>query len=271
MRPLARFESVIGCVVAAAALAASSTASAATNDVERVAAEAVARIRDAGIAARQRAEAIAAVPSVVYGVATDQQTMLDLTADELSIHAQPGEIVEVAQQQLKSGSVVSLRREGSGPLVHLPLATPGLHIIAAGDELYSIAVVQLQPRDRADVVRGLVGVARRVDLAPVAARLVAAGGAVELRAAGGTVLLGKAPASRTTVVVHPPLGADRDPELAVFAPSSLSSSAPLGAATLTLLAIGIAVGVVLFRRRRSLAAAVAAYPHRREDRISVSR
>src|SRR5690242_2459007 len=98
----------IGCgVVVVAALA--STVAAATNDVERVAGDAVTRIREAGAAAHQRAAQIAAVPSVVYGVATDQQTMLDLTADELSIHAQPGEIVEVAQQQLKSGAIVSLR------------------------------------------------------------------------------------------------------------------------------------------------------------------
>src|SRR5262249_28550929 len=123
MRSIARFGWVVGCALAVGAMTVPSTARAATSEVERAAADIVARLRDAGVLAQQRAAAIAAMSSVAYGVATDQQTMLDLTADELAIHALPGEIVEIAQQSLKGGPVVSLRREGAGELVHLPLAT----------------------------------------------------------------------------------------------------------------------------------------------------
>jgi hypothetical protein len=275
MRAIARFGGVVGCAALVGAMMAPSTAHAATTEVERAAADAVARLRDAGIVAHQRASAIAAMPSVVYGVATDQQTMLDLTADELSIHALPGETVEIAQQSLKGGAVVSLRREGTGELVHLPLQTPGLHIVDVAGRLYAIAVVQLKPRDRADVVRGLVGVARAVDLAPVSAKLAALGAAIDVRVDGGSFTLGQPPSTvAATIVQHPPLGADVDPELTLFVPPSLaSSSSPLGAASLGLLGLGIVVGVVLFRRRRSLAAAVAAYPHvdGGEQRLRASR
>ena len=67
-----------------------------SSEVVDVASDAVVRLREAAVAVRGRAAAIAAVRSVGYAVATDQQTTLDMTADELSVHAQPGELVPVA-------------------------------------------------------------------------------------------------------------------------------------------------------------------------------
>jgi hypothetical protein len=220
----------------------------ATNVVDDGVAGLVDSLRDAGISAQRRAEAIAAVPSLPYAVATDQQTMLDMTADELSFHAQSDEIVEVGQRYLRSGKIVSLRREGAGALLHLPLETAGLHYVVDGAWLYAVAVVDVDPRERAKSLRGVVAVARLVDIAAARAQIVKLGGAVEVRVGSQRAMIGTAPAGGTTTIVHPPLGAQVEPELAVIMPSSRR---PIGAMVMI---AGGGMGLVLLLRRRRHAA-----------------
>src|SRR5512135_1935111 len=153
-----------GCVAVGVMACAATSQAAAARGVEDVAAEIVTALHTAGTMAHERAAAIAGVPSLAYAVATDQQTMLDMTADELSFHAQPGEIVEVGQVMLQSGKVTSLRREGEGALVHLPLGTAGLHFVVSGETVYAVNVIDVRPRGRERVLRGAVGVARAIDL-----------------------------------------------------------------------------------------------------------
>jgi len=262
MRPRA----LLGLAAVGSVLLAGSARAAPSGTLEDVAADVVARLHAAGTVAHERAAAIAALPSLGYAVATDQQTMLDMTADELSFHAQPGEIVEVGQARLSTGKVTSLRREGDGALVHLPLGAAGLSFVAVGDALYAVDVVDVRPRGRVNVVRGVVGVARAIDLAPARARLAQLGAGARLRIGETTLSLGKAPAQATTTMVHPSLGARIDPELTMLAPPPHRAIGAL----MALAVVGIAVGfvVVVVRRRRVLAVHDAAYDRRPRARIA---
>lgn len=234
-------------IAVAVVLGAPPPAFGAATAIDHASLDVVSRLRDSVTVAQQRAAAIAAVPILVYAVATDQQTMLDMTAEELSFHTQPGEIVEVGQRYLKSGKIVSLRREGSGSLVHLPLGSPGVSIVIVGDAVYSVAVVEVQPRERSKILRGVVGVAKAVDLAEVTTLLAKLGGAVELRVGQERMMIGQAPAHATTVLVHAPLGAQREPVLAVLTPPPRH---PIGAA---LMVLGAGIGLALLLRRRHTA------------------
>ncbi len=250
MRPRA-WQGLVGGVVAAGVLvlaASSSRAAAPAKTVEEVAADVVVRLRDAGVVAQQRASSIAALSSLQYAVATDQQTMLDMTADELSFHAQPGELVEVGQVMLRGGKVTSLRREGDGALVHLPLGTAGLHFVVAGNSIYAVEVVDVKPRGRETVLRGAVGVARAVDLTAASAALSQLGAGAQLRVGDGALALGLVPSQATATLVHPPLGAQLDPELTLFVPPARHSIGVVMA--LAFVGLGIGFGVVIARRRR---------------------
>ena len=123
-----------GVMAAAILVAAPTNAAAPAKTIDEVAADVVVGLREAGVVAHQRAEAIARVPSLAYAVGTDQQTMLDMTADELSFHAQAGEVVEVGQVMLRGGKVTPLLRDGEGALVHLPLGQAGLHFVVVGEK-----------------------------------------------------------------------------------------------------------------------------------------
>jgi hypothetical protein len=253
MRPSALQGLVCGGVFAVSILiAAPSEGAAPAKTVDDVAADIVARLHNAGSVARQRAAAIATVPSLTYAVATDQQTMLDMTADELSFHAQPGEIVEIGQIMLRDGKVTPLRHEGDGALVHLPLGKAGLHYVVAGDTLYAVEVVDVTPRGRGKVLRGAVGVASPVDLAAASARLAELGAGAQLRVGDGALALGRAPTQATATLMHPPLGALLDPELTVLVPPR--SHAFGVTAAVAFVALGLGFGVVIARRRRDHAA-----------------
>ena len=230
-------------------------ASAASTEAQQIAAGVITQMRASTQQARERANAIAAAPSLVYAVGTDQQTMLDMTADELSLHVQPGEIVEVGQRQLASGKVLSLRREGSDDaLVHLPLQSAGQFIVSEGERLYALAVVEVRPRERANVVRGLVGVARAIDLAAASARLERLGAGAIIRTGSGSVAIGHSPSSSSPVELHAAVGVAVEPQLTLLVPTSHGSL--VGGLT----AIGLAAFVVAFvlvRRRRASQGAVA--------------
>jgi hypothetical protein len=236
-----------GCVAFAALLLAQPrSAAAATNELNKAGAAVIAELRQAGAAAQQRARAIAAAPSLVYAVATDQQTMLDMTAAELSFHAAPGEVVEVGQISVATGAVTSLRREGSAALMHLPLGAAGLHFVAAADELYAVAVIEVKPRERADVVRGAVGVAERVNLTASSAQLAQLGGGAVLRTRDGSIELGQRPVSASSLELPVNLGSAADPQLTLLVPTVDK----LATAMIVFGLIGVVVGVVMLQRRR---------------------
>lgn len=248
MRTRALMILVGGCVAVGVMVPATSSGAAPRSTVEEIAADVVVQMRDAGVLAQQRAQAIAAVPSLAYAVATDQQTMLDMTADELSFHAQPGEIVEVGQVMLATGKVTPLRREGDGALVHLPLGTAGLHFVVSGETVYAVDVIDVRPRGRDRVLRGAVGVAHAIDLAAASAALARLGAGAQLRIGDGALTLGRPPAHATATLVHPPLGAQLEPELTLLSVPPRHSIGVVMA--LAFVGLGLAFGIVIARRRR---------------------
>ncbi|MCA1663304.1 MAG: hypothetical protein LC659_03385, partial [Myxococcales bacterium] len=116
-------------------------------------------------------------------------------------------------------------------------------------------------------VRGVVGVARPVDLAPASARLAELGGAVQLRIGDTTLLYGQ-PTARATAMttLHPSFGAKMNPELTLVAPPPHRAIGAL----MALAFVGLAVGfvVVVVRRRRVLAVDDDAYQRRVRARIA---
>ena len=84
--------------------------------------------------------------------------------------------------------------------VDLPLARPGVHLIALGGALRVASVVRFEPRERADELYGVVAVSWLADLGAVAAQLAPVGGGARLETPSGTIQLGMV------------VAADADPE-----------------------------------------------------------
>lgn len=173
-----------------------------TTELQSIAADLDGRIRETATAAQVRAQTLAELPRLSWAVATDEQTMLDLTSDELAFQPAPGELIEIGQVRRRDGAVTTLRRVGGdGSELKLPLGEIGTQILTSDGRLHVAAMVSVEPKTRADQIRGSVGVARTVDTAALDLRLRHAGFALRLDTpGGGRITLGS-----------PPLGAQSEP------------------------------------------------------------
>lgn len=163
-------------------------------ELQSAAAELDARIRETAAAAHARAQTLAQLPRLSWAVATDEQTMLDLTADELAFQPAAGELIEIGQVRRRDGAVTLLRRVGDAGVFHLPLADLGAHLLGADGRLHVADVVGVEPKTQADVMRGSVAVSRLVDVAELATRLGRLPFALRVdTAGGGGIVVGKAP------------------------------------------------------------------------------
>ena len=109
-----------------------------------------------------RAETLAQLPRLGWAVATDENTMRDLTTEELAFRPHPGEHIEITQ----------VRRDGGEPrrLLRLPveddLALPlraGTHLVVRAGQLHLVTVMSIEPRQRADELVGVLAVAKQLD------------------------------------------------------------------------------------------------------------
>ncbi len=141
----------------------------------------------AGVSAR--ATTLAALPRIALAVATDRETVGDLTDEELALQSRPDETIELAQAPRAGGPPVSLRRFPAGAPVVVPLAQPGLHLVG-GPSPRVASVVRFRPRARADELDGLVAVSWPAGLERVTPRLAAIGSGVALETASGAIALG---------------------------------------------------------------------------------
>lgn len=168
------------------------------TDLQSVAAELDGRIRETAAAAHARAQTLAQLPRLSWAVATDEQTMLDLTADELAFQPAPGELIEIGQVRRRDGAVTSLRRVGDAGVFHLPLADIGSHLVGSDGRLHVVDVVGVEPKTGGDQLRGAVAVSRLVDTAALDARVRKMPYALRVDVpTGGGVVLGTAPAGAT--------------------------------------------------------------------------
>lgn len=164
-------------------------------ELQSAAAELDARIRETAAAAHARAQTLAQLPRLSWAVATDEQTMLDLTADELAFQPAAGELIEIGQVRRRDGAVTLLRRVGDAGVFHLPLAEIGSHLLGVDGRLHVADVVSVEPKTQADVLRGSVAVSRLVDIAGLATRLARLPFALRVdTGGGGGIVVGKAPA-----------------------------------------------------------------------------
>jgi hypothetical protein len=221
------------------------------GELGAIAADLDGRVRETAAAAEARAQTLAQLPRLAYAVATDEQTMLDLTSDELAFQPAPGELIEIGQVRRRTGEVASLRRVGGLPGVHLPLADPGQHLLGNGGELQVVAVVGVEPKAHADQMGGAVAVARTVDVSTLLSRLRRAGVAMRVTTHDGAeVALGRAPAGGSVEPLSLYADAAHGATLSALLPSS--SLPPLGyliaAACMLLLGFG---GAALTWRRQA--------------------
>ena len=220
--------------------------------VRAVAADLDMRQRELAAAVEARAQTLAQLPRLTWAVATDEETVRDLTPDELGFRAQPGEMIAVAQIDKASGRVVTLLRVPAGRELQTPMATSGHHLLVSGGDLLVASVVAIDPRERADAVRGALLVARRLDVEQASAQLLRAGVSARLLAPSGVV----------TLTVIPALARQPDTEIAIGAAGGLRLAARLPgprtglwiAFAIFVLLIWSAAAVMAARRSDALAA-----------------
>jgi hypothetical protein len=165
------------------------------DDVRAAAADLDALIRENAAGVQARADTLAQLPRLGLAVATDEDTMRDLTTEELAFRPRPGEHIEITQ----------MRRGGGEPrrLLRLPVESnltppvlPGTHVVAHAGRLHVVTVVSVEPRQRADEVVGLLAVAKQLDTSAIEQRLGARGINAEVRTIQGSITLaGAAPTS----------------------------------------------------------------------------
>ncbi|HKE19618.1 MAG TPA: serine/threonine-protein kinase [Kofleriaceae bacterium] len=223
----------------------------ARGDIEQLAGEIDARLREATAEARSRAQTLADLPRLALAVATDAATVRDLTTEELAFRPRPGETIEIAQVPRAGGAPMSLLRLPPGAAVAVPLATPGVHLVRDGAALRAVAIVQVEPRARANELVGVVAVSRPVDLELPPALLEPLGGGVEIESAAGPVQVG-GPLAAGGATIAVPLGSEisRGARLIAPAPSSTRWNAGLLTAAFAAIALGLIAAGLLWRRTR---------------------
>ena len=149
--------------------------------------------RELAAAVEARASTLAQLPRLAWAVATDEETVRDLTTDELGFRTQPGEVIALAQIDKKSGHTVTLLHAPPAAVLKVP-SSPGLHAIVVGGELLIASVAAVEPRERADAVTGALVVARRLDVTAASDQLIRAGIAARIITTDGSATLTEVPA-----------------------------------------------------------------------------
>jgi hypothetical protein len=171
------------------------------DDVRAAAADLDGLIRETTAGVQARADTLAQLPRLGWAVATDEDTMRDLTTDELAFRPHPGEHIEITQMRRGGGEPRRLLRLPAESDLALPVI-PGTHIVVQANEIHVVTVVSVEPRQHADELVGILAVAKQMDPSPIAQRLAARGINAELRTIRGSITLaGSRPSSVEVKVV----------------------------------------------------------------------
>ena len=150
------------------------------DDVRAAAADLDGLIRETTAGVQARADTLAQLPRLGWAVATDEDTMRDLTTEELAFRPHPGEHIEITQMRRGGGEPRRLLRLPVESDLALPVI-PGTHLVVQANEIHVVTVVSVEPRQRADELVGILAVAKQMDPSPIAQRLAARGINAELR------------------------------------------------------------------------------------------
>jgi hypothetical protein len=159
------------------------------GDIGAVAAEVDGVIREAAAGVQARADTLAQLPRLGWAVATDEDTVRDMTTEELAFRTRPGEHIEIANMPKGGQEVRHLLRLPPDASFAMPMS-PGSRLFLDGGKCHVVAVVAVEPRQRADELTGLLAVSRELDTATLEQRLQARGVHAELRLWEGTLTLG---------------------------------------------------------------------------------
>jgi hypothetical protein len=178
-----------------------------SGDLQAAVAEFDASVRETGAAVQARAETLAQLPRLGWAVATDESTMRDLTAEELAFRPQAGEHIEITQVRRDGGESRPLLRLPVDDNIALPLR-PGKHLVVRAGRAHLVAVVSIEPRERASELTGILAVAKQVDTSALGARLAAHRISAVLRTDDGAISLPGAARSgsgidETIALAHP--------------------------------------------------------------------
>jgi hypothetical protein len=180
-----------------------------SGDLRAAAVELDAAIRENAAAVQARADTLAQLPRLAWAVATDEDTMRDLTTEELAFRTHPGEHIEITQVKRSGGEARRLLRLPAGSELALPIV-PGTRLVVQGNDVHLVIVVGIEPRERADEIAGILAVAKQLDLSGIQRRLAARGINAELRTGqGAATLAGAAPrgsAIDETIALAAPAG-----------------------------------------------------------------
>ncbi len=157
-----------------------------------------------------RTETLAQLPRLGWAVATDENTMRDLTTEELAFRPHPGEHIEITQVRRDGGEARRLLHLPVEDDVALPLRA-GTHLVVRAGQLHLVTVMSIEPRQRADELVGVLAVAKQLDTSAFGARLAARGINAALRTTEGSITLaGTAPSGSAideTIPLTRPAGA----------------------------------------------------------------
>jgi len=183
-----RLSVALAAVGLLAALALSLLGRKSPDDVRVAATDLDGLIRETTAGVQARADTLAQLPRLGWAVATDEDTMRDLTTDELAFRPHPGEHIEITQMRRGGGEPRRLLRLPAESELALPVI-PGTHVIVEGKEIHVVTVVSVEPRQHADELVGILAVAKQLDPSPIAQRLAARGIDAELRTIRGSITL----------------------------------------------------------------------------------
>jgi len=159
------------------------------GDIAGVAAEIDAVIREAAAGVQARADTLAQLPRLGWAVATDEDTVRDMTTEELAFRTRPGEHIEIANMPKGGQQLRHLLRLPPDASFAMPM-TLGSHLFLDGGKSHVVAVVAVEPRQRADELTGLLAVSRVLDTTAVEQRLETRGVQAELRLGEASITLG---------------------------------------------------------------------------------
>jgi hypothetical protein len=175
--------------------------------------------RELAAAVEARATTLAQLPRLAWAVATDEETVRDLTTDELGFRTQPGEMIALAQIDKASGRAVTLLHAPPTATLGAPLTAAGAHAIIVGGELLVARVVAVEPRERTDAVTGALVVARKLDVSGAADQLIRAGIAARIVTSDGSATLTEVPALARQPEITISIGASSGMSLVARLPS----------------------------------------------------
>ncbi len=254
--PIVRAALAVSCCGVAAALVWAGRARPAqgttSEDVQRTADAIGNFLRERGAALQSRAQTLADLPRLAAAVSTDEQTVHDLTGDELSFRPQPGETIVLAQRA--ATGITPLLRLPAASTVVVPLDRTGVGIAATTSGLVLSDTISIVPTQEAGSLTGSLGVAWTIDRAAVASHVATPLAGATLVVSGHVLALDGAPtaagaSASTTAIDLAGFGAPVQLVAATGRPA-VPARTPLRALAGLLAAAGLGAALGLGRRRR---------------------